>query len=185
MHRGPVADSSQQEGGATTLQHDGVAVASFTQQLDGFIRANIHLIVFALIVAYFVGARVRAWLADLSSRATVKQAAQSTSEQLERGLQAARERQRLSSAEATRRDQELLDQRRMEDLAERERKLRELEQKGKLEDPATAPGAASLPFTQRLPRLPGGDAYRPASTWDASTGGGYRPTGFQRPRRGG
>ena len=178
--------------GEARLTPNGDLLTGERSALDQFVRAYFHLIVFAAIAAFLVGRRLRQWYLDARSRAEVRAAQKSTDDSLADGVRLARERQQLASREAQRRDAEVREQRRMEELAEKERKLREIQQAegARLGAGAEAgAGAARLPFEGgALPRLPSGQSYQPSSAWGgngAGEGGGYRPTGFRRPARGG
>lgn len=149
--------------------------------VHAFLLANWHLLVFAVIIGFFVWRAVSTWWLDMRSAAAAGGTTLSAGE-IEDKMRAARERQFLAAREAQKVEAERRERQRLEDLAEKERKWREQQAKAAAEGAFEGEGQR-LGFNEQLPNLSSGRNYRPSTEWNSNSGGGYRPTGFSRPRR--
>ncbi len=174
------------DAGEARLAPDAAVYGStLATNFNSFVRGNAHVLLIALVVLFFAARRAAAWWRDQRSLAAVRAVPRVSDETIAEGLRAARERQMLAAREAAKRDAELKERQRREELAERERRAAEARATAGATAGDSAP-QTELPFQSRLPTLPSGAGYRPSSDWSSGGGGGgYRPTGFRRPARGG
>ena len=164
--------------------------------VESFIRAYPHVLIFAAIALYFIFQRLNRWYQDYQDRKPINGPAKKATDDgltMEERIALARERQQRLADEASARDAAYrAEQERKHLELEKQRKAmregKEFDERGKGRKLGTGEEEDDNGGVRKLPKLPGGDrdTYEPFPSASNDAGGArYRPTGFQRPKRGG